>query len=206
MDMKATKNTITGWLVMAMALTLVSCGPDWDSDRGYMLSGKWFGDVGMYIDGRPARGSVLEFIPTGNYTTGYGTEIDYYGRYGVQTVYHEFDWYIADGVIVMLFDNPDLDCKIWDYSLSDSYFTGYMDGAYSETRFRLQSYGKYWYTNGYGGYDYGYDWFSLPLGTRSADARGDTLATREPVCSRRVKDMGVVPPATEPDGDSPVQE
>lgn len=191
MDMKAIKNIMTGLVLMISAMSLVSCEPDFDSDRGYMLSGKWFGDVGMYIDGRPARGSVLEFIPTGNYTSGYGTEIDYYGRYGVQTVYHDFEWYVADGVIVLLFDNPDLDCKIWDYSLSDSYFTGYMDGAYSETRFRLQSYGKYWNINGYGGYDYGYSWYALPYAIRSVDAGADSTVADKPVCTRRLEGAGV---------------
>lgn len=191
--MKTIKNTIACLLLAVVTLPFVSCEPDPDSDRGYMLSGKWFGDVGMYVDGRRARGSVLEFIPDGSYTSGYGFETDYYGRYGTLTVEHEFDWYVADGVIVMLFDNPDLDCQIWDYSLSDSYFTGYMDGAYSETRFRLQSYGKYWYTNGYYGYDYGYEWYSLPFETRSSELCSDSLPVRVPVCSRRVKEVVMAP-------------
>ena len=36
----------------------------------YWLSGRWFGDLGMMVDGQPAIGSDLEFIPQdyGGYT------------------------------------------------------------------------------------------------------------------------------------------
>lgn len=181
--MKAIK-TITLWCTMfVMAMGLVSCDPD--SDKGYMLSGKWFGDVGMEINGYPARGSVLEFVPTSyDYTAGYGYETDYYGRFGTTTVSHRFDWYVRDGVIIMRFDNPDLDCRIWEYSLSSTYFTGYMDGYYSQSKFRLKAYSKYWDRDGYWYEDDDYYW-PYRASVRSAEPEDNSGAeSTEPVCVR----------------------
>ena len=49
---------------MVCCLIAVFSGCEEDDDyRGYMLSGRWFGDLGMMVDGQPAIGSDLEFIP-----------------------------------------------------------------------------------------------------------------------------------------------
>lgn len=67
--------------LMVCCLIAVFSGCEEDDDyRGYMLSGRWFGDLGMMVDGQPAIGSDLEFIPQdyGGYTRGYGYETDYY--------------------------------------------------------------------------------------------------------------------------------
>lgn len=50
--------------LMVCCLIAVFSGCEEDDDyRGYMLSGRWFGDLGMMVDGQPAIGSDLEFIP-----------------------------------------------------------------------------------------------------------------------------------------------
>ena len=123
---------------MVCCLVAVFSGCEEDDDyRGYMLSGRWFGNLGMMVDGQPAIGSDLEFIPQdyGGYTQGYGYETDYYygWRGRVEIVEHYFTWTVRDGIIYLRFDNPELDCNIRDYSLSPDYFEGYMDGVYSST-------------------------------------------------------------------------
>lgn len=136
-------------LISVFCLIGLCLGCDDDINRGYTISGKWFGDFGMMIDGVPATTSVIEFIPDYNYTTGYGYETDYYeGRFGIMSVDHEFDWMIRDGIIYLRFDDPDLDCNIRDYTLSDDFFSGYLDGVYSSTYFSLRNY-CYWNDIGY---------------------------------------------------------
>lgn len=120
--------------LMVCCLIAVFSGCEEDDDyRGYMLSGRWFGDLGMMVDGQPAIGSDLEFIPQdyGGYTRGYGYETDYYHgwRGRVEIVEHYFTWMVRDGIIYLRFDNPELDCNIRDYSLSPDYFKGYRMGC-----------------------------------------------------------------------------
>ena len=54
----------------------------------------------------------------------------------------------------MYFDDPALDCAIRDYRISLDYFTGYMDGVYGSTKFRLSNYEHFWNQFGYSGYFY----------------------------------------------------
>ena len=101
--------------LMVCCLVAVFSGCEEDDDyRGYMLSGRWFGNLGMMVDGQPAIGSDLEFIPQdyGGYTQGYGYETDYYygWRGRVEIVEHYFTWTVRDGIIYLRFDNPELDC------------------------------------------------------------------------------------------------
>ena len=99
--------------LMVCCLVAVFSGCEEDDDyRGYMLSGRWFGNLGMMVDGQPAIGSDLEFIPQdyGGYTEGYGYETDYYygWRGRVEIVEHYFTWTVRDGIIYLHFDNPEL--------------------------------------------------------------------------------------------------
>lgn len=147
-------------LVCCLAVALGGCEED-DDYRGYLLSGRWFGDLGMMVDGQPAIGSDLEFVPQdyGGYSQGYGYETDYYRgwRGRIEMVEHYFTWTVMDGIIYLRFDNPELDCNIRDYSLSPDYFEGYMDGVYSSTWFSLRNYDRYW--NEFGYWDDGYDYY-----------------------------------------------
>lgn len=159
---------------------------DEDIHRGAILSGKWFGDLGMMVDGEDAIGSVIEFVPDQyTYTSGYGYEIDYYhGYYGLATMEHQFEWMIRDGIIYLRFDNPDLDCNIRDYSLSPNYFRGYLDGIYSSTRFDLRGYDRYWDKYGYYDDDYGY--YSDRSGKKVVKSQSGENAKQEvPVCVRK---------------------
>ena len=158
--------------LMVCCLIAVFSGCEEDDDyRGYMLSGRWFGDLGMMVDGQPAIGSDLEFIPQdyGGYTRGYGYRNGLLSRlaWRVEIVEHYFTWMVRDGIIYLRFDNPELDCNIRDYSLSPDYFKGYMDGVYSSTWFTLRNYERYWNDYGYwsAGYSYG----------NGADVRSDSV-------------------------------
>ena len=172
-------------VVCCLAAVLGGCEKD-DDYRGYLLSGRWFGDLGMMVDGQPAMGSDLEFIPQdyGGYSQGYGYETDYYRgwRGRIEMVEHYFTWTVWNGIIYLRFDNPDLNCNIRDYSLSADYFEGYMDGVYSSTWFSLRNYDRYWYEYGY--WDDGYYYYS-----RSMDSTGNagTPPYRTvPHCTRKV--------------------
>ena len=174
-----------GLMVVLCCLAIVLGGCETDDDyRGYILSGRWFGDLGMMIDGQPAIGSDLEFIPNDyyGYTQGYGYETDYYrGFWGIETVEHYFTWMVRDGIIYLRFDDPDLDCNIHDYSLSPDYFEGYMDGIYSSVWFSLRNYDRYWNRYGYFDNYYPYRLLQMP-----ADSLGIANADNSPECVRRV--------------------
>ena len=90
-------------MVCCLVAVLSGCEED-DDYRGYMLSGRWFGNLGMMVDGQPAIGSDLEFIPQdyGGYTQGYGYETDYYygWRGRVEIVEHYFTWTVRDVSII----------------------------------------------------------------------------------------------------------
>ena len=143
---------LKGVLLAGVCLMCGACESD-DECKGYVLSGRWFGDLGMMVDGNPAIGSDISFIPDEgwSYSQGWGVETDYYevSYRRVMTVEHRFNWSVNNGVIYLRFDDPSLDCNIRDYSLSPDWFEGYLDGVYSSVRFNLRSYDKYWSCYGY---------------------------------------------------------
>ena len=146
-------------LLLFTGLCLTSCEIDEDQNVGYYLQGHWFGDLDMYYDGVPARGSDIIFYPEGyGYRQGTGTQIDYYGRYGYTQIRHDFRYYVENGVIYLtFFDEPELDCSISRYGLKADNFWGRIDGSDSSTDFRLRNYDRYWESEGYYAYDYDYD-------------------------------------------------
>lgn len=172
------------WLGICTLLVLLSGCHEADEQRAYMVSGRWFGDLGMMIDGQPALGSDIEFIQNGYRATwGYGYETDYYRSYrGVVSVEHYFEWSIEYGVIYLRFDNPDLDCNIRDYRLSTDNFDGYLDGVYSSVYFSLRNYDLYWGSYGYYSDRYVYRRSSEPEAGPEVPLREDVA----PVCVRRL--------------------
>lgn len=178
-------------LFLPAALFLSACDPYWhfgydsDGDRGYTLSGRWFGDLGMTVDGEPAVGSVLEFIPdNGTYLSGYGTETDYYYNWMnyLDAVQYSFEWVIRDRCIYMYYNNPDLNCRISDYRLSPSFFEGYIENYGYSSRFQLRNYDRYWNDYGY----YSGSWYVKP---RNGDATTRSAQDSIPVCVRVFKDQ-----------------
>lgn len=173
-------------LLLGAMLWFSSCDPYWhfggrydeDGDRGYTLSGRWFGDFGVYVDGDRAYGTVLEFVPDDvSYLYGYGRETDYYyNRFGyLEAIEYTFDWEIRDRNVYMYFRNPDLNCRISNYRLSSSYFRGYVDNYGSSTYFTLKNYDRYWP-------DYGYGPLYAPA--RNLDETTRSVSDSIPVCVR----------------------
>lgn len=113
-------------IVTCCFVALMSSCAEEDEYRAYTVSGRWFGDLGMMVDGQPALGSDIEFIQEGYRATwGHGYETDYYRSYrGVVSVEHYFEWSIDYGIIYLRFDDPALDCNIRDYSVVARLFRG----------------------------------------------------------------------------------
>ena len=172
--------------LMGLSLTLTSCY-DEDDNIGSYVSGHWFGDMDMWIDGEKARGSEIEFTPTGwGYTSGYGYEIDYY-RFGSMT--HRFNWQVRNEVIYLTFDDPALDCAIVDYRLSYYKFTGYIADYYTLenlTYFSLRNYDREWDTYGYGGYYYDPYYVQGKKEAANDSIITETTERSEPKCVRGV--------------------
>ena len=149
------------WMVSLMFIAtmgMTSCDDVYywieDSEVGCAVSGHWFGDMDMYnsYTGERAQGSEVQFYSGWCYNHGRGVEIDYY--YHARPVCNEFEWEVVNGNIYLTFlDDPDLDCVIADYHLSDDYFSGYIDGCDGYcARFSLRAYDRYWKSYGYGTY------------------------------------------------------
>ncbi len=178
-------------IMIACSLSLTNCDRLEDMNIGSNVSGRWFGDMDMWIDGEKARGSEIEFSPSAwSYRSGRGVEVDYYYR---GSVTHYFNYEIRNGVIYMTFDNPDLDCIIRDYSIGYDYFRGYIADieGYNQSYFTLRNYDRYWEQYGYDGY-YGY---SKEQSMDTDSLYSDNVSTRstgekyEPKCIRGVNRM-----------------
>ncbi len=113
-------------LMLTAACTFTAC--DDDDDVGFDIAGTWYGDLQMYYGSEQAIYSEINFKSSGglfSYKNGTGYEKDYYSH---RTITHDFDYEIQDGVIYLTFDDRDLDCRISDYHVTNSRFTGYMSG------------------------------------------------------------------------------
>lgn len=193
--------TLRTWLIalFTMAITMsafTSC--DDDVDMSITLSGDWYGDFGMYYDYFDRHGDYIatfdsydtdiSFIPDYDYAThGYGYQVDYYRHGPYSKVYHSFEWYVNNEVLSLHYKGErELDTKIYDFRLTDYYFTGYFDD--SPTQFRLKKTRDfYWdpycdrygsYTSGIGyGYYYNDDWYYDDFYARTRTAEADTTAT-----------------------------
>ena len=181
-------------LMAGLMLVLTSCEAEYfgsrDSDIGYTITGHWFGDLDMRINGERARGSEIEFIPrSAGYYYGTGYEIDYYRRGSVR---HNFNWEVQRGVLYLTFDDPALDCAIIDYHLDDSYFSGYIaDPVTLEniSSFNLRYYDTFWDAYGYGNYYYvkPFSRSGSDSPTASTEGEVETDSTMSaPVCIRGV--------------------
>ena len=147
-------------------MTFTSCNDDfWQASE---LNGQWEGYFGMYYDYGNYRFysdySVVEFYQKGFSSHGYGYEYDHYRSGPRQWEYFYFEWDIDHGDIYLHFPyNSELDCVIYDYRMTNSYFTGYFSNGSERFELRKTSnfnWNDYRYGNGYyyyGDYDYWYD-------------------------------------------------
>lgn len=154
----------TSFLTMAMiallSLSFTSC--DEDADIAYTLNGSWRGDMYVQYDNNQSIYSEITF--NSGYDSGTGYWIDYYDRGywgGRDYVANHIRWQVRNGNIDIYFMEEDTYVTIYDYSLTDYYFSGYIEAENgNRARFRLtKTSGYHDWDDYYWGWDDGYwDW------------------------------------------------
>lgn len=159
-------------ITMAFTATTVftSCEELWrdreDREEAYTLEGTWTGYIDTYIRDRygfsgDSYRTTMYFERENSYG-GWGYEVDYdiNSRYD-DYYYCEFEWDVYGGEIRIRYADSWNDVYIYDYSLSDYHFSGYMDdGTSRDIHFSLS-------------YDERFDWgYWTRAYTRSADNKG----------------------------------
>ena len=157
------------YLTMALVTVTMftSCDKLWcdseDREEAYTLEGTWTGYIDTYIYDRyglsgDSYRTTMYFEREDSYG-GWGYEVDYdmYSRYS-DYYYCEFKWEVYGGEIRIRYADSWNDVYIYDYSLSDYHFSGYMDdGTSRDIHFSLS-------------YDNRFDWgYWTRSFTRSAD-------------------------------------
>ncbi len=182
------------WMVLMLSMatvTFTSCETEDQYEADVLMAGDWQGYLGTYYYDRwGLAGNTYETVihfSGGGYgaTSGRGYEVDYDTRSPFNDyAYCEFSWSVVNGVITLIYDD-----SMWapvyisDYSLSSSYFTGYMDdGTHRDIRFRLKNV-RFGYWDTYRGYYDGYyDYYDYYGGyyysrTRAAESDSSTVVT-----------------------------
>lgn len=159
--MKKLTTLLTMTLIALMSLTLTSC--DKDADIADTLNGTWKGDMYVEKGNYDAVYSVIRFDKTDGWYSGTGYWIDYYQGYywgGHNYIANRIDWTVRDGNIYITLRDERTHVVIYDYSLNDRRFSGYIDAQnQNHAYFELSrdSYGYDWdkYYWGYNKYDSG---------------------------------------------------
>lgn len=204
-----TKYYFLNILMALMACTAFTSCDVWYDDNDYdqskALSGQWTGDFGMnytytftyrgrrYTEIFDSYDTDVVFYPDHNGATyGYGKQVDFYEYGPYEYIYHKFDWRIVNGIVQLrYYEFPDMDTDIYDYHMTNDYFTGYFDN--SNEGFKLRKIADYYnwtpYVNtyGYGGRtDWYGGWYNNYYGggyyyakTRSGEAN-DSIAAPMP--------------------------
>lgn len=164
--MKKFFSFITAALFGMTAMTLTSC--DEDVFTSNTLEGTWEGK--MYITSYynnhsyTATYSQIEFTTDPyRFTAGYGYWVDYYSNAPWDYYASHIKWNVKNGAINIYFMEDDDLITIYDYRLTNRYFSGYIYDNYGqEIQFKLtHTSSPNWDSYGYGwdywdGYGYGY--------------------------------------------------
>ena len=167
-------------MMMAAAFTLASCNEDdYIADT---LWGVWEGDMQVSVDyhGYTYYAYETELAFDRNpyeYASGTGYWVDYYSGAPWDYYASHITWTVDGGGIHIYSYEDDTYFHIYDYTLSDYYFTGWLESEYGDDiGFRLsKTYSPNWNDFDYGWdvwLDYGSPWYSAS-GTRSGDAVQD---------------------------------
>lgn len=171
----------TAAMVMMAMTTMIfsSCEDVFIADN---LSGTickiWEGRISTYYEDRwgltgDDYHTVMQFNSNPySLTRGTGSEVDYdihnpYGNYW----YSDFEWRVKDGVIELRYADTDfMPVYIYEYTLTDNFFSGYMDdGTNKEIVFRLSLRESFDWSPYYGEY--------LPSQKRMAPEIKDSVST-----------------------------
>ena len=156
------------WVMMTLvSFTLTSCDDDYEIAR--TLEGTWQGDMysSVYYNNRyyDASYSQICFLRDPyTYSSGTGYWVDYYdGNYwgGYNYVSSHIEFTVKDRVINIYFIEDHTGVSIYDYSLTDRYFSGYIELNNGERRhFQLEHVSSpNWNSYNRWGYDYYDDYY-----------------------------------------------
>lgn len=125
--MKRFTHFCTFMLLALMSFTFVSC--DEDDEIAYTLEGTWRGNMYAYVnyDGYEYYSTYSELCflrDPYTYSSGDGYWVDYYSRAPWDYVANHIRWTVNNGVIRVRFIEKGSSVEIYDYRLSDNYFTG----------------------------------------------------------------------------------
>lgn len=159
-------------------MTLTSC--DEDQWTGMQLEGTWAGDMYEYNEwnGKEywASYSEVEFIQDPfRFTTGSGYWVDYFSDAPWDYLAYHFDWTVRNRVIYIHFREDNYEMAIWDYRLTDNYFSGYINGNKDMT-FRLHhTSSPNWDRDYYYGFDDYYGYYAKKAPVFEEDSTGNNL-------------------------------
>lgn len=163
--MKKIFTLLNAVVLLSLCALFTACERDEDVEESMVLSGSWQGNWGMYYEYQYRDGYVrrfdsydtdIEFTPDYRYAThGYGYQVDWYREGPYERLSYRFNWSIHNGVIHITYPaNHHYDVDIYDYYLSNNYFSGSFSSGGDAFRLRKLS-DFYW--DDYYGYDY-YEW------------------------------------------------
>lgn len=124
-----------------------------DRGRANVIAGEWQGDFGMFYTAvNPYTNRATQFDATNTYIlfqsdyynarSGSGKQIDFYNYGPLRQRYHRFVWEVRSGVLYLNYPGePALNVAIYDYSLSNNYFSGYAGDSRFRFNLRKLNYG-----------------------------------------------------------------
>lgn len=164
--MKKNSTLLMVLLAALMSFSFTSCEEDEAIAR--TLAGAWEGDTaygrmydGYYYDSY--RTQVYFDKDPYRYSSGRGVWVDYFKSHPWSSRYdyiaNHITWDVTWQVITIHFIEDDYTIEIWDYSLTDNYFTGEIRQDGEKMRFRLYHIDSpYWDSGWHWGWDDGYYW------------------------------------------------
>jgi len=179
--MKKFRFLLMTMFIAFVSATFVSC--DDDSSIAYTLEGTWRGN--MYIssvyDGRTYQSTytVLDFARDPyTYSSGVGYWVDYYSNAPWDYVANHIEWTVENSVIYIYFVEEDYTMEIYDYRLSDNYFSGWLRDGDNAVEFSM----VHTSSPNWNSYDWGYydDYYYYSKGMDGVDD-GDSTVKAKPV-------------------------
>ena len=142
-------------MFMTAVFAFTSCTTE-DQNEAMTLTGTWQGDLGIYMysdrynDYYEAYQTTIQFNSSGyGSTSGTGYELDRFQNAPWNYIYNPIQWSVTDGTIYIYYPREKMTLRIFDYYLSDKYFSGRMEDG---TDFHLTYVGNFdWspYNNDY---------------------------------------------------------
>lgn len=113
-------------LMMTALLSFTSCDPD--AEVAYYMDGTWKGDiyVSSEYDGRVYRAAYSEVEFDSGYNSGDGYWVDYYSNSPYDYIANHITWVVRNQNIYIHFREDNTDIVIYDYTINDSKFSGYI--------------------------------------------------------------------------------